>query len=142
MMNPAFMGLSAYDPSGIDQMQRARATRDRFKQEQFDEDYRSPAAGGYVPGQILNQAVHAQGPLPDPKWEGYFQAVDDASGGARTRFGYMDQPAPDLTREPEWGAGVAREMPLPLTSLPRSQQIGTPLDGLRQARPQKRFGQR
>lgn len=112
MDSMALGGLRAYDPSGIDQMTRARERRFKY--------------------QVGNPNAPI-GPLPDPRWEGYFQAVEDATGGRRARFGYWDQPQADITRDPTWAASSAQEMPQAMTAFPKSNQLGTPIDGLRRA---------
>lgn len=41
----------------------------------------------------------SMGPLPDPRWEGFFQAVSEAGGERPVRYGYVDEPSPDVARD-------------------------------------------
>ena len=68
------------DPGGIDLMQRAAANRRADQLSQAGLDYGiNNLAGGM--GQVINQAVHQMGPLPDPRWDAEFQAMSDANNG-------------------------------------------------------------
>lgn len=98
------------DPTGAAVQQRAR---DRRIQQMTDSVSH--------PLSIFN------GPLPDPKWDGLFQAIDEAAGGKKQAgFGYMDQPADDLTRDPNWLKGIGHTS-VSTTGLTESNQLGTAL---------------
>lgn len=56
-MTAPLNGLLQYDPTGISQMMRAKDHRFQY---------------------TVAHPTDAIGPLPDPRWEGYFQALDDA----------------------------------------------------------------
>jgi hypothetical protein len=70
---------AAFDPSGIDLKRQAQASYYANKDAQRTADY---GAGGNT----IDQAVHMTGPLPDPQWQAFFQAlknnnVSDVTGG-------------------------------------------------------------
>jgi hypothetical protein len=62
--------MKAFDPSGIDLQRRGMDTYLANKEAQRSIDY-GPA------GNAIDQAVHMTGPLPDPKWQAFFQALAD-----------------------------------------------------------------
>lgn len=70
---------ATFDPTGIDLKRQARdayaANRDAMRAADYGEG-----------GNTIDQAVHMTGPLPDPQWQAFFQAltnqhVSDVSGG-------------------------------------------------------------
>jgi hypothetical protein len=110
------------DPLGIGLMAKAREQR-----------FRATAAGQTSP----------IGPLPDPQWEGFFQAVHDAvPAGKEVKFG-MDNPTVDETyNDPEQFGRQERALghlgPAPMHLMGQSRQLGTisgaALDSLRRLR--------
>ena len=58
-------------------MQRAQASRQADTENQMATDYGS---NGATPD-VLAQSVHMMGPLPDPRWDGFLQALHEAGGG-------------------------------------------------------------
>jgi hypothetical protein len=64
------------DPLGLGLQARARENR-----------FRLAAAGRLSP----------IGPLPDPQWEGFFQAVSEANPGKRVQYGQDNPEGTDLT---------------------------------------------
>lgn len=105
------------DPmNGIGLEERARALR--FQQA-------TDGIENYDQGNIMSSS---HGPLPDPKWDAFFQAVSEAAGGKNTRFGYANQPEADTSRDPNH-AGETLDSGMPLN--PVSQQLGTPVDNNR-----------
>ncbi len=68
------------------------------------------------------------GPLVDPNWDAYFQAVNEAGGGKKMKFQYEDPPAADLSRDSEAVASQLEGMPFAETFNAASNQLGTPLE--------------
>lgn len=88
------------DPLGIGVMSRAR--ENRFKL----------AAKGLAP---------AIGPLPDPQWEGFFQAIAEAHPGKTVRYGQDNPEGTDLTNPSGNPAMLSRQLgTLSLSSLRRA----------------------
>lgn len=85
---------SSTDPLGISLMQRAQANQQAGAQAQTATDYGS--------NNVLAQGVHMMGPLPDPRWEGFLQALTDAGGGApmKLRGQIGNDPSNDVTMDP------------------------------------------
>lgn len=73
------------------------------------------------------------GPLVDPNWDGFFQASQEAGGGKSPKFGYASMPEDDLSRDPAAVLSQLNGLPMAETFNPMSQQLGTPLHGLRKA---------
>ena len=65
------------DPLGIGLMQRAQASNTANAQNQYATDY---GTNGETPD-VLAQSVHMMGPLHDPQWDGFFQALSEAGAG-------------------------------------------------------------
>lgn len=65
------------DPLSIGLLQRAQATNQANAQSQYASDYGTD--GGQA--SELAQSVHMMGPLHDPQWDGFLQALHDAGGG-------------------------------------------------------------
>jgi len=83
------------------------------------------------------------GPLVDPNWDAYAQAISEVAGPKKgVRFGYYDQPAPDLTRDPDAMAASAANFPMQPGGIQKSQQLGTPIDLPPSIRSLKRAGAR
>ena len=76
----------------------------------------------------LQGLTQAGGPLPDPNWDGYFEAVDEQAGGKPVRYGYADQPGSDLSRDPANIASQLDGMPMAETFNDPSNQLGTPYE--------------
>lgn len=110
------------DPLGIGVMQRAQQRR----------------------FQGVLDAIHSNSAAPtmlaDPKWDGYFEAVDEANGGKPTRYGYapdMDTSMSedvngnsyagdrDLSRDPNHAQETFDAMPRPTLGNGPSEQLGT-----------------
>jgi hypothetical protein len=96
------------DPLGIGLQQRA--TQRRFQQ--------------------AVDAVHSDGTAPtmlaDPKWDSYFQAVDEAGGDKPVKYGYYDTAGEqDLSRDPQHAGEIFDAMPLPTLGNGPSSQLGT-----------------
>lgn len=72
---------------------------------------------------IYNGLNPTTGPLPDPQWEGYFQATSEAADGKPVKWGNGSAG----TANPETGLDANNPMPLSMQMLMRSNQIGTPL---------------
>ncbi len=75
------------DPLGIAVMQRAKQNRLQYE--------------------MAHPESMQSGPLPDPRWDGYFQAVDEAAGGRPVDF--AGSAGPDLgfdTNNGTVGAGT------------------------------------
>jgi hypothetical protein len=94
----------ATDPDGTALMQRAAAARQADHLSQMGLDYGLSGPGGGV-GQVLGQAVHQMGPLPDPRWDGYFEAVNEAAGGKPVSF--AGSSGPDLGYDTNNGTFLA-----------------------------------
>jgi hypothetical protein len=83
-----------FDPSGIDLQ---RQGMDTFLANQ-DAQRRTDYGPG---GSAIDQAVHMTGPLPDPKWQAFFQAlqnqgVSKITSGPR---GYQGTPSPQPSNQ-------------------------------------------
>ena len=76
----------------------------------------------------LQGLTQAGGPLPDPNWDGYFEAVQEQAGGKPVRYGYADQPEDDLSRDPMAVASQLEGMPFAETFNGPSSQLGTPYE--------------
>lgn len=112
----------AEDPSGIAVQTRARDRRIQMFQDHMGDNY-----------DVMTQASAGHGPLPDPLWDGYFQAVEEAKPdpNMRSRFGYATQEKADTSRDPVHAAqtldpniGGMKALNSP------SSQLGTAIDGL------------
>lgn len=73
------------DPLGVNIQNQGMQTTQAYDRSQAASDY------GIVPpdqamGQSIGQSVHQMGPLEDPQWAGFFQAVSDASGGKPVNY--------------------------------------------------------
>lgn len=83
---PALQGLQTYnpliDPSGNALRAQAQQTNLVSQQQQMARDYGSD---GSTPD-VLAQGVHAQGPLHDPNWDAFFQALNN-SGASKLKGG-------------------------------------------------------
>lgn len=100
------------DPLGIAVQQRARDRR--------------------IADMTANPMAHVLGPLPDPRWEGYFQAVDETAGGKPVDFAGSD--GPDLgfdTNNGTMGAGTEIYGPRGLRMFDANNTVS--LQGLRRA---------
>lgn len=74
------------------------------------------------------------GPLPDPKWDAFFEAADEAGNGKPVKFGSdAGSEQSDVTADPQWASSVARNMPMAIDGMWNSpvhigsQQLGTPI---------------
>lgn len=76
----------------------------------------------------LQGLMPAGGPLADPNWDAYAQAVEEAAGGKKVRYGYVDQPEDDLSRDPAAVASQIGGMPFAETFNGPSTQLGTPYE--------------
>lgn len=63
------------------------------------------------------------GPLPDPQWEGYFQATQEAAGDKPVKWG-NGSPA---SADPYHGMDPNSPTPLSVQALMQSHQLGTPV---------------
>lgn len=83
---PALQGLQTYnpygDPAGNALRQQAEQANMVNGQAQAATDYGSD---GSTPN-LLGQAIHAQGPLHDPNWDAFFQAMTN-SGASKVKGG-------------------------------------------------------
>ena len=78
------------DPLGVGVQSQAQQNHFGGVVHDIDADYGSTAAGDGQ-SQLLNEAVHQTGPLEDPQWAGFFQAVQNAGGGKPVGFGMPRQ---------------------------------------------------
>lgn len=62
--------MAPFDPSGISLQRQGLDTFLAFKDAERRQDY-GPG------GSAIDQAVHMTGPLPDPKWQAFFQALQN-----------------------------------------------------------------
>lgn len=117
-VNPAVTGLQQAwspetDPLGIGLQQQAR-----------DRQFAYKAGLGSSPAPV--------GPLPDPRWDAFFQATDNAAGGAPVKFGQMPSAhqgmGPSLADDPYWQLKNAEMSPMgtPQVSPFHSTQLGAP----------------
>lgn len=80
--------------------------------------------------QLATQGLSSPiGPLPDPQWDAYFGAVAQAANGKRVKYGYETQTGPDLSSISQWPGRVAAALPMALSGLYGSDQLGTPVRG-------------
>lgn len=83
-----------FDPSGIGLQRQGMDTYLAFKDAQRQQDY----GGG---GNVIDQAVHMTGPLPDPKWQAFFQALQNQGVSKITpnAHGYQGTPSPQPSNQ-------------------------------------------
>ena len=73
------------DPLGVNIQNQGMRTTQSYDRSQAASDY-GIVAPDQAMGQSIGQAVHQMGPLEDPQWAGFFQAVSDAGGGKSVSY--------------------------------------------------------
>jgi len=73
---------------------------------------------------IANPMSQTLGPLPDPMWDSYFQAVAEAANGKQVKFGQESPVSNDSMNDPEVYANNQRVLGFEQQNAP-SRQLGT-----------------
>lgn len=105
------------DPLGIGLRQRAQDANQANAQSQYETDY---GTNGSQPSELA-QSVHMMGPLRDPQWDGFFQALHDAGGGSPMKL--RGQIGPDTSNDVTMDSVTMADAPLGQVQNRRGAQV-------------------